>query len=411
MTLIIGKSASELEAIFEQQSQAIKENPGLKFERTVSYALVSCDTELKRIPLDARSIGLAVKASSDDPASLDEDFVFSLLLATGTLSHSTIDVPADSDVDPQLVLEEAEAQGLNVRVMLPDNPVSIEAVKGYVELLESYATLWLSQSSGNFALSPLDGYLEYKFQLALGYQAQQITTNPEMQQLYTDTVSDEVMDFIKGRLDVVIEKELGGEDYFRDHVANIGAALHLKQKELRDARRRMLEEELDYRTPVPNLIRATSKLTGLSIADAAGMIYEIKNSIHTVLDKYLPKREGEAADTPGAAQTDFASGIVSVLSAALGGNQQLLSAWDSISRATQLNKCIDVDRGVAEPAESAKRAAVQLEVDPKVAALAGAELAAFLGSILKAGGAIETIGIEKPTPLSEPAKSNIIAVG
>ncbi|MBJ2215850.1 hypothetical protein JFT64_27845 [Pseudomonas carnis] len=411
MDLIIGKKASELEAIFEQQSQAIKASPGLKFERSISYASVVCDKELERIPLDALSLGLAVAASEDDEGMLDERFVFSLLLAASTLHRTTIDVPADSVVDPQLVLEEAESHGLSVRVLLPDSPVSVDSVRGYVELLLRYTSLWLSQSSGNFSLSPLDGYLEYKFQIALGHQPEQTTTDPEMQAFFTDGLAPEAMDFIKEQLDAVIERDLGGPEYFQEQIAKMGAAMHLKQVELQEARRQMLEQELDQRTPVPNLIRVTSKLTGLSTVDAAGMIYELKNGIHAVLDKYLPPQEGEEQFKAGRHQVTFAENIVSLLGSALGGHDHLLAAWDELSTSTQLKQTVDLDRGVTAPSEAAVRAAEHLTVSAKVTALAAGEFAALIGSILKTGKAIDEIGIERPKPVVEVTPSNIIAVG
>lgn len=413
MTWVIGKQASELEAIFEQQSQALKQDSALKIERTVHYALVECDTDLKRIPLDAKSMGFAVQPSEDDPSAIDERVIFSLLLATGTLSQNSIDVPADSRLDPAVVLEEAEAQGLNVRVMLPDSPSTIESVVGYSDLLERYAMLWLANERANFTLTPLDGYLEYKMQAALGYQAPQITSNEEMQELFTSPLVPEVMDYIKQRLDVVIQEALGGDEFFAEQVKRVGEALHLKRVELMQARRRMIEEELDARTPVPNLIRLTSKLTGLEIPDAAGLVFELKHSIHTVLDKYIPKDDSEPVNQVGAAQLELAGKIVAMLGAGFGGQEALVKAWDGISAATQLKHKFDLDRGTHEPSDFAKGLSSFAGVEPKVGALAAGEFVAFFGGLLKAGGAIPEIGLEKPVPvLAAPANtSNIIAIG
>lgn len=422
-SFVVGKKASELDAIFQKQSEAIKADPALKFSRHVHYAQVQCDTGLQRIPLDALSLGLEVKACDDVPGELDENFIFSLLLATGTLSKTTIDVGPDCNVDPQVVLQEAEAQGLNVRLILPADATTVESVAGYVERLERYAALWINQSSGNFSLTPLDGYLEYKFSSALGHKPKEITTNEEMKNLFTDEVPLEVMDFIKGRLDAVIEAELGGDQFFVDEVQKLGGALRLKEAEQRDARRRMLEEELDARTPVPNLIRVTSTMTGLSISDAAGMIYELKNSVHNILDKYLPKAESEGPEdakasndyTPSKAQYQFAQNIVAALASGFGGKDQLRGAWDAMAQKTQLKQVIDLDRGSVEPTEAAKRASETIGVEPKVVALAVAEFAAFFGAILQAGGAISEIGLERPKPVAEPVSpvqsGTIIAVG
>lgn len=417
-TFVVGKTVSELDAVFQRQSDAIHADPSLKFSRTVHYAEVVCDTELQRIPLDAESLGLKARACDVAPDALHEDFIFSLLLATGTLSKTTIDVGADCSIDPSVVLQEAEAQGLNVRLMLPRDPSSIAAVEDYVERLDRYATLWLSQSAGNFSLTPLDGYLEYKFSVAMGHTPKDITTNQEMKFLFTDELPVEVMDFIKDRLDLVIQRELGGDEYFQAEVQKLAGALTLKDAELRAARRKMLEEELDQRTPFPNLIRMTSAMTGLGLADAAGMLYEIKNSIHVVLDKYLPKVESEeTADfTPSKAQFAFAQNLTAALSSGFGGADQLLAAWERIKGDSQLKQVVDVDRGVVAPSEGAQRAAGVAGVEGRVAALAGAEFVAVLGSILKAGGAIEEIGLDRPKPVAEPSarpvsSSTIIAVG
>ena len=250
--------------------------------------MVECDTELQRIPLDALSLGLKVRASDVDPTELDEAFIFSLLLATGTLSRSTIDVGADCTVDPQVVLDEAEAQTLNVRLMLPNAPTTIESVEAYIERLERYSVLWLSNSHAGYSLTPLDGYLEYKFAVAVGHTPKDITNNQEMKLLFTDEVPLEVMDHIKARLDVVIQKELGGDEFFVAEMQKLGGAIQLKESEMRAARVKMLEDELDSRVPVPNLVRATKEMTGLSLVDACGFIYELKNAVLTVLDKDLP---------------------------------------------------------------------------------------------------------------------------
>lgn len=416
-TFVVGKTASELDAVFQSQSEAIRADATTKFARTVHYALVECDTELQRIPLDALSLGLKARASEDDPGVLHDDFIFSLLLATGTLSRTTIDVGPSCAIDPAVVLQEAEAQGLNVRLMLPSDASSVASVVDYVDRLERYAALWLTHSSGNFSLTPVDGYVEYKFSVAMGHTPKEITNNHEMKLLFTDEVPLEVMDYIKTRLDQVIERELGGDEYFLGEVQKLGGALKLKDAELRAARRKMLEEELDSRTPVPNLIRATSSMTGLGLADAAGMIYELKNSVHTVLDKYLPKAEGEDGDdfTPSKAQMAFAQNLVAAVTGAFGGAENLTEAWNQLSSDSQLKHLVDLDRGVAIPSAGAVRAAEAIGVDGKVAALAGAEFVGIMGSILKAGGAISEIGLERPKPVAEPqpAPSNniIIAVG
>lgn len=411
MEIIFGKTASELDQLFEEQSQQIQATPGLKFERTVSYVLVECDTELKRIPLNAKAIGLCVKADPENPDELAESFIFSLLLVTGTINQCTIDVPLDCKVPPEVVLQEAEAQGLNVRLLLPENTHQIEPVRQYADALDQYAGLWLQMQSGNFAVAPLDGYLEYKFARALGHQPEQITNNPEMQALFTDTLNEEAMNFIKSRLDKVIEEELGGDQFFVEQVEKVGAAFHLKNMELRNARREMLIQELDLRTPVPNLIRSVAKLSNLNIADAAGMVYEIKNSVHTILDKYLPRTEEEPLEKPAAAQIEFAESICGVLEAAFGGKDKLVDAWNQLSTVTQLKVTVDLDRGAVEPSDAAKNAGSKLDVEAKVAALALAELTAMFGSILCAGKAIDDIGLKRPTTVAEPKASNIIAVG
>ena len=415
---VVGKKASELDAIFQSQSDAITAEPTKKFVRHVHYGLVECDTELQRIPLDALSLGLKVRACDDDPTELDEAFIFSLLLATGTLSRSTIDVGADCTVDPQVVLDEAEAQTLNVRLMLPNAPTTIESVEAYIERLERYSVLWLSNPHASYSLTPLDGYLEYKFAVAVGHTPKDITNNQEMKLLFTDEVPLEVMDHIKARLDVVIQKELGGDEFFVAEMQKLGGAIQLKESEMRAARVKMLEDELDSRVPVPNLVRATKEMTGLSLVDACGFIYELKNAVHTVLDKYLPKADGEEGDeyAPSLAQKEFAKNLVGTLASGFGSPEALVEAWESLRNKSQLNKLVDIDRGVVEPSDAALRAAETLGVEGKVAALAAAEFVGIIGSVLKVGGAISEIGLERPKPVPEPvaagAGSNvIIAVG
>lgn len=410
MEIVYGKKASELEAIFVKLREANNQTGAARVERDTHYVAVHCDEELQMIPSNAKSLGLVARAEDENPAELHESVIFSLLLATGSLNHCTLDVLPGSKIEPEAVLREAESHGLNVRLLLPENPEDPEALEQYCDLLEQYCTQWFSMNGSTFAVVPLDGYLEYKFMQAAGHQPKQITTNPEMQALFTDTISDTSMDYIKSRLDLVIERELGGEEYFKEQLAKVGGAVQLKQKELRDARWRMLEQELDSRTPVPNLIRSVSAMTGLALPDAAGMVYELKQGIHAVLDKYLPRSEDEKEDEPAAVQIAFAEKIVGAFAAALGGEEELVGAWNQLSQTTQLAKVIDLDRGALEPSEGASRAAVAIGTEPKVAALAAGELAAMLGAVLKAGKAIDDIGLDRAQKITSPT-SNIIAVG
>ena len=226
------------------------------------------------------------------------------------------------------------------------------------------------------------------------------------------------MDHIKARLDVVIQKELGGDEFFVAEMQKLGGAIQLKESEMRAARVKMLEDELDSRVPVPNLVRATKEMTGLSLVDACGFIYELKNAVHTVLDKYLPKVDGEEGDeyAPSLAQKEFAKNLVGTLASGFGSPEALVEAWESLRNKSQLNKLVDIDRGVVEPSDGALRAAEALGVDGKVAALAAAEFVGIIGSVLKVGGAISEIGLERPKPVPEPLASGagsnvIIAVG
>ena len=75
------------------------------------------------------------------------------------------------------MLEEAEAQSLNVRLMLPSDPSTIESVEAYIERLERYSVLWLGNKHASFSLTPLDGYIEYKFAVALGHTPKDITNH------------------------------------------------------------------------------------------------------------------------------------------------------------------------------------------------------------------------------------------
>lgn len=411
MDLVYGKKASELEAIFAELRKANNETGAARMERNTHYVAVHCDEELQMIPANAKSIGLVALPEQGNPDELHESVVFSLLLAAGSLNHCTLDVLPEIDISPDAVLREAESHGINVRVLFPENPEDKQGLEKYCELLEAYTEKWFAMNGSTFAVAPLNGYLEYKYMCAAGFEPDQITTDPEMQQLFTDTISDESMDYIKGRLDVVIERCFGGEDAFRAELEKIGAAVQLKQAELREARWRMLEQELDTRTPVPNLIRAVSAMTGLAVPDAAGMIYEMKLGIHQVLDKYLPRTESESPEEPASIQIGFAEKIVEALSAAFGDREKLVAAWNDLAQETQLTKVIDLDRGVEAPSAAAERASAVIGTDPKVAALAAGEAAAMIGTVLKAGKAIDEIGLDRAAKVEPGSSSNIIAVG
>lgn len=423
MTIVAGKNASELEAIFNQQSELLRDpaSNAQPFARTVQYVDVECDMTLTRVPLDAMAIGLRVKADAACPESLSDDFIFSLLLASGTTSSVFIEVPHDCTVDAARVLEEAESHGFQVRLTVPANAQSITPeVEAFVSKIQAYGSLWLSSAQSNIRLAPIDGYLEYLLGRAAGHQPQQITTDEDMQVFYTDSMSEEVMEYVKRHIDDLITEHVGGPDELRAYIEMVGKAMHLKSMQFRQARVSMLEEELDLRTPIPNMIRTVSAMTGLSIPDAAGMLYELKRGFHEVLDKYLPAELDEAQTEKlgtevrlerSEKQVQFAKSITNAFSSAFGGDDALKAAWQAIQQATQWDVRVDVDRGITEPSAAAHRVAETVGVSPKVAALAAGELSTFVTTVFEIGGLVPPTDPEPTKVVKTVEPSGLIAVG
>lgn len=445
--LVFNKKVSELRALFEEQHRQIREEGAEKPKRNVAYQSVICDEQLNQIPLDARSIGLLVQGDDQDPTMLSENFEFSLILAMGSSSPGTIDVPFDTTVDTREILYQAESAGFGVNLLPPVNATVINAeVEAYCDLIRDYGRISLHGQSCNIRVSPIDGYVEYLLYAELGYKPKVISTDEMMNMLYTDTMSEVVMDHVKACIEEVVIEVLG-PDFMNDLVVNTVKALHLKDLQFMEARASILEAELDTRTPFPNMIRILSETTGLRGADAAGLLFELKNAIHTVLDKYLPpdpvvEPEPEPADAtasgaeavsadgvqqvdpeskvpaedsgkrvraPNTKQADLARALCLMASSVAGGPEALKAVWASIESATQLDQRINLDRETTLPSLAAGRVADALGVAPKVAALAAGELASLVQVVLEAGGAIEPPpppAAPKPTP-----PSGLIAVG
>lgn len=298
----------------------------------------------------------------------------------------------------------------------------------------------------NIRVSPIDGYMEYLLYAELGYKPKVISTDEMMNMLYTDTMSEVVMDHVKACIEEVVIEVLG-PDFMKDLVVNTVKALHLKDLQFMEARANILEAELDTRTPFPNMIRILSETTGLRGADAAGLLFELKNAIHTVLDKYLPPDPVvEPEPKPGVAtapsskamsadgvqqvdprakvlaedsskrvqatnskQADLARALCLMASSVAGGPEALKSVWASIESATQLDQRINLDRETTLPSLAACRVADAIGVAPKVAALAAGELATLIQVVLEAGGAIEPP--PPPAPPKPTPPSGLIAVG
>lgn len=443
--LVFNKKVSELRALFEEQHRQIREEGAEKPKRDVAYQSVICDEQLNQIPLDARSIGLLVQADDQNPAMLSENFEFSLILAMGSSSPGTIDVPFDTSVDTREILYQAESAGFGVNLLPPANATVINAeVEAYCDLIRDYGRISLHGQSCNIRVSPIDGYMEYLLYAELGYKPKVISTDEMMNLLYTDTMPEVVMDHVKACIAEVVIEVLG-PDFMKDLVVNTVKALHLKDLQFMEARASILEAELDTRTPFPNMIRILAEATGLRGADAAGLLFELKNAIHTVLDKYLPsdpvvepepenstassaevknadgvqqvdpeekvpaEDSGMRVRAPNTKQADLAKALCLMASSVAGGPDALKAVWASIESATQLDQRINLDRETTLPSLAAGRVADALGVAPKVAALAAGELATLLQVVLEAGGAIEPPpppATPKPTP-----PSGLIAVG
>lgn len=441
--LVFNKKVSELRALFEEQHRLIREEGAEKPKRNVAYQSVICDEQLNQIPLDARSIGLLVQSDDQNPTMLSENFEFSLILAMGSSSPGTIDVPYDTSVDTREILYQAESAGFGVNLLPPANATVINAeVEAYCDLIRDYGRISLQGQSCNIRVSPIDGYMEYLLYAELGYKPKVISTDEMMNMLYTDTMSEVVMDHVKACIEEVVIEVLG-PDFMKDLVLNTVKALHLKDLQFMEARASILEAELDTRTPFPNMIRILAETTGLRGADAAGLLFELKNAIHTVLDKYLPpdpvvepepklaaanaeagadgvqqvdpeakvpaEDSGKRVRAPNTKQADLAKALCLMASSVVGGPEAIKAVWASIESATQLDQRINLDRGTTLPSLAAGRVADALGVAPKVAALAAGELATLVQVVLEAGGAIEPP--PPPAPPKPTPPSGLIAVG
>jgi hypothetical protein len=407
MTTITGMKASDLEEIFSAQVKAAREEKA-SFERTNSYVGVTCDRTLTRIPLDAMVISFLVTPSEVGGNRLHDDVMFSLILAQGSLNSVYLDVPFDSSVDIDEVLNTAESSGFGINLLPPTRPaVGSPELERYFQTLRSYGNTWLSSPQSNTRIAPIDGYIEYKLGVAAGYRPQTISTDEMMTGFYTDTLGPEAMDAVKVVLDQIILEKIGGDDAFAEMIETTAKAVVLKDRQYMEARGKILTEELDTRTPAPNLIRITSANTGLSIPDAAGLLYELKRSIHTVLDKYLPGQKQSDGTTKSEGQTKFAEMIAGLVVGASGGKDGFDALWGKVSAVAQVSHQRSIERGDVQPGVQALLAAQAVGAEPKVTALAIIEGLSLASALLAAGGAIAP-----PQPKDvKPEASGIIAVG
>ncbi|MBM3105731.1 hypothetical protein IIE18_11320 [Pseudomonas sp. V1] len=414
MTIQVGMKVTDLEGIFLAQSSHLQASPDHVIKRDVSYFSVECDATLKRIPRDACHLGLRAQSHPDSPDQPSDDFTFSLILAAGSLNSVSIDIPFDCLVSPDELLMHAESSGFNINLLPPSCTTDVdESVDRYCEVLRTYGKMWLTSPQSNIRVAPIDGYLEYLFGVAAGHIPATISTDEMMNTLFTDGMPEAVMERVKVVIHEVIMEHFGNEGEFTAILEKVAKAIHLKQAQFRDSRARMLEEELDLRTPVPNLIRMVSKSTGLSVADSAGMLFELKHGIHTVLDKYLPPDvpavEGQTAPPVNAQQANLARALCTAFGAAF-GVESLADAWAGIESSLQVNERINLDHGTVQPGPAATRLAQAMGVEPKVAALATGEFLSMIRATLEAGSHVSPPPPPTPKPVPAPA-SGLIAVG
>lgn len=446
-TYVFNKTVSELRVEFEKQLHMIRDEGAESPRKNVAYQAVVCDDQLKHVPLDARSIGLLAQADENDPTMLSENFEFSLILATGgTLTSGTIDVPFNTTVDCLEILNQAESAGFGVNLLPPAGATTInDDIIAYCNLIREYGRISLASPHSNIRVSPIDGYMEYLLYAQLGYKPAVISTDEMMNLLYTDAMSEPVMDHVKACIEEVVYDVLGS-DFEKALLEQTAKAIHLKNLQFQAARADILESELDTRTPIPNMIRILAEVTGLRVADAAGLLFELKNSIHTVLDKYLPpdasptptsseagtedahasgdphivqmvdpsnssseSLSGKRVRGPNSQQATLAKALCTMVSSVVGGPEALKLLWQTIEYSTQLNERINLDRETTAPSQAAIQVSRAVGVAPKVAALAAGELATFAQVILEAGGAIEHAPPPKPPKPAPP--SGLIAVG
>lgn len=427
-TVVAGLAASDLEAIFNKQIAHAREHGGGAVARTVSYLGVKCDQTLTRIPQNAREISFVVFADPMDAKAIHEDVVFSLILAQGSLNSVFLDVPFDCSVDPAEIFNTAEASGFGINLVPPENSDDLEA---YLGVIKFYAETWLKAEQSSIRVAPIDGFIEYMLGAAAGYKPEAISTDPMVTAIYTEKMSEPDMDRVKAVIQGVVTDVLG-ETGIADLVQSTVKAIHLKDVQFLNARAKMIEEELDSRTPTPNLIRLVAQHTGLSVPNSAGLIYELLTGFMGTLFKYLPPDEppadaesGVRLEDPGAACDGdspaeptpidkLAVVICKAVGAIVGGEDVMRRMWNTVEEQTHVTRRIDLDRGAVTPGPAAIAAASAIDADAKVTALALAEIALLFGGILETAGVIPTIEqqVSEPVqPVKSAAQSNIIAVG
>lgn len=407
MTTKAGMTCSKLEQIFNTQAQAARDE-GTSFAREVSYVDVVCDISLTRIPLDAKEISFRVLPSPENQAQLSDEVMFSLILAQGSLNSVYLDVPFDSTVEPSEILNTAESAGFGVNLIPPKTPALDSKELGmYCELLRAYGAEWLGSPQSNIRVAPIDAYIEYKLGVAAGLKPVSISTDQMITSLYTETLGMEAMDAVKVVLDEVILKHIGDDSAFEEQILTTAKAVILKDRQYMQARAKILTEGLDQRTPTPNLIRLVSAHTELSIPDAAGLLYELKRGIHTVLDKYLPGPKDKDGVMNSPRQAAFAKMIADMAVAAVGGKAQFDALWGEACASAQVADRINIDRGQVTPGPAVTAVATALNTDTKTGALALIEAALVIGSLFEAGGAVEPAEVAE----AKPTQSGIIAIG
>lgn len=175
------------------------------------------------------------------PANLREVSIISKFdHKTKRLTDECLDIAIALNQNYTNVIFEVEGCEYDVNLLLSDasnSNFSISFLKNgtdiqsYTEQQLKVLDIYFSMKNFQSMLWPISGYIGYLFEDTIGFQHDQITTDPYMRVNFLDGWSDEELDYLKSRLKTSIYEYFGGLDGIKAYISSAGSAILSRMKD------------------------------------------------------------------------------------------------------------------------------------------------------------------------------------
>lgn len=185
-------NVSELNNLFNTQ---ITDAGGANHQRSVEYLHIHSDDILIGVPLDARGISFSSEGFISEAGTLADNLLVNIVTASAVCESVELELPYNYSFLSDEFLSTASALNVSLVITLPDE-VNTESLETFIATTLSISRE-LTRLDLDLSLIPFDPAIQAYITSKYGYNPKEMSTSSVMNNMFTDRLSHDQIDYIK----------------------------------------------------------------------------------------------------------------------------------------------------------------------------------------------------------------------